>query len=658
MNYPNLFKPVKIGRTLYRNRIFSSPTGHPDVTLDGEFTEDAIAYFGRKAQGGAAAVTLGEAIVDSVYGKNHPFQLSLDYGVVRHTLARIADTVTRHGAVISIELQHSGMQATPGLVTPGFRTASDIVYGPSACLWRGREIKEMPEEIILEIIDKFANAAFFAKDMGFGMVTVHAGHGWLLHQFLTPRFNVRGDKWGGSMENRARFATEVCDAIHKRCGKDFPVEMRISGVEIVRDGYGVDEGIRIAQAIDGHADIIHVSVGSFTTQNEEDESKTFNATSPCMFKEDGMNVKYAAEIKKHVTKSLVATVGALSDPAMLEDIIATGKADIVEMARGLVCDPDLPNKARDGRDGEIVRCMRCMTCFSSLMHRGTFVCALNPASGRERELSRHLPAVKKLKVLVAGGGIGGMQAALTAAQNGHDVVLCEKGVRLGGHIRCEENVPFKKHLKEYIEQRERMIAESNIELRLGTEVTPEYARAEGADVIVAALGATPVKPLIEGIDGANVMGAQEAYSDPEKVQAPAVIIGGGMVGLELAIYLNSLGKKATVIEMEEKTDPGLNFLHLDAIMLKIREEGVAADFSVRALSIDERGVLCETPGGERRYEAGTVIYAVGQSPLTEEAAALYDCAPRFYPIGDCIAPGTIAEATSAAMMTARNIGRF
>jgi pyruvate/2-oxoglutarate dehydrogenase complex dihydrolipoamide dehydrogenase (E3) component len=242
-------------------------------------------------------------------------------------------------------------------------------------------------------------------------------------------------------------------------------------------------------------------------------------------------------------KSLVATVGALNDPAMLEDIIASGKADIVQMARALICDPDLPNKARDGREDEIGRCIRCFCCFSNLMKRGGFFCALNPVTSRERTFGRQLPAARKQKVLVAGGGVGGMQAALTAAENGHEVILCEKRERLGGAIRCEEDVPFKKHLKEYIAQRERLIAKAGIEVRLSTEVTPDYARSLNADVIVAALGAAPVKPAIDGMDGENVIAAEDAYASPGKVGRTAVIIGAGLVGTELAIYLHMLGRR-------------------------------------------------------------------------------------------------------------------
>jgi 2,4-dienoyl-CoA reductase-like NADH-dependent reductase (Old Yellow Enzyme family)/NADPH-dependent 2,4-dienoyl-CoA reductase/sulfur reductase-like enzyme len=656
MKYPNLFKPIKIGNTLFRNRIFSAPIGHPDVTLDGNFSDDAIAFYERKAQGGAAAVTLGEAIVDSVYGKRHAFQVSLDNQNVFHSLSRLADSVTRHGAAVSIELQHSGMQATPGIVTPGFCTASDIVYGPSDYELDGKKIREMPEEIILEIIEKFARAALFVKNCGFTMVTVHAGHGWLLNQFLAPRLNRRKDKWGGSTENRARFVVEVCNAIHRLCGDDFPVEVRISGSEVLEGGYGIDEGIRIAKALDGYADIIHVSVGGGI--GLPNAHLGFSITHPCMFKEDGVNVKYAAEVKKHVKKSAAATVGALSDPAMMEEIIASGKADIVEMARGLVCDPDLPSKARDGRDDEIVRCIRCFACFSDLVKHGGCFCALNPVTNRERTFGRLLPEAKKQKVLVVGGGIGGMQAALTAAENGHEVILCEKSGRLGGRIRCEENVPFKKHLKRYIEQRERLLAKAGVEVRLNTEVTPEYAKSTEADVIIAAIGADPLIPDIPGIDGANVIGAEEAFLNPAKVKSSALILGAGLVGTELAIYLHGLGKKVHIIEKTAQFNHGSNELHGMAVESKLAEEGIEVSFSTAAVKIDAGGVWCKTPAGERYYEADTVIYAVGQKPLTEEAMALYGCAAHFYPLGDCVTPGNIGDATAQAMTIARNIGRF
>ena len=651
MKYPHLFEPVIIGDTLFRNRLFAAPTGHPDVTREGNFSEDAMTYYERKAQGGAGAVTLGEAIVDSKYGKRHPYQVSLDNDAVRHNLSRLADTVSRHGAVVSIELQHSGMLATPGLVD-----AAAPVYGPSECVLGGVQVREMPEDIIREVIDKFAKAALLVKNCGFGMVTVHAGHGWLLNQFIAPRLNKRTDRWGGSAENRTRFTVEVVDAIHRLCGAGFPVEVRISGTESHDAGYGIEEGIKLARQLDGHADIIHVSVGCST--GLPDSNTVFATTHPSMFLEDGVNARFAAEVKKHVTKSRVAAVGALVDPAMMEELIATGKADIVEVARGLICDPDLPHKARDGREDEIIPCIRCMSCFSHLMAQGHFFCALNPETSRECYFERALPDSKKQKVLVVGGGIGGMQAALAAAQYGHEVILCEKSDRLGGNILCEENVPFKKHLKEYLERQARLIDRSPVELRLNTAVTPEYALSVGADVLIAALGAAPVRPDIPGISGANVLGAEAAYSDPNKVGETAVILGAGLVGLELAVYLSMLGKKVRIVEQAAEVSYGGNFLHGRAIAAQLQRFDVEVLCDTRTVEIDDGGVHCLTPESERYFEARTVIYAVGQKPLMAAAAALHSCARRFYPIGDCLATRSIGEATAAAATIARDLGRY
>ncbi len=646
MAYPNLFKPIKIGDRVFRNRIFASPTGHSDMTPDGKHSEDAVAYYARKAKGGAAAVTMGEAVVDSQYGYQYPLQIRLDGAVSMPTLARMADCVTRHGAVASIELQHAGMGASP--------TAEGFVYGPSEGIEDGVPVKEMPEEIIREIIGKFAAAARFVKNLGFGMVTVHAGHGWLLNQFFAPRINKRTDRWGGSAENRARFAVEVVDAIHELCGSGFPVEVRISGTECNEIGYGIEEGVKFAQQLDGHADIIHVSVGCSTGLTIP--HNVFSHTHPSMFMPDGVNVRFAAEVKKYVKKSKVATVGALSDPGMMEEIIASGKADIVEMARGLICDPDLPNKARDGREDEILHCMRCMSCFSNAMSKGHLFCALNPVTNRERYLERAQPHFRRQRILVVGGGISGMQAALTAARYGHEVILCEKSGRLGGKIRCEENVPFKTHLREYIETQERNIQRSAIDLRLNTEVTPAYAKSVGADAVIAALGSQAAVPPIQGMHEQCVLSAEDAFAAPDKVKDTAVIIGAGLVGLELAIYLSMLGRKVCVTEQSGTMNTNGNFLHGISVAAELRQFGIDVFYNHQAENVGEGGIWCRTPDGIEHVKGETVIYAVGQKPLAEEASALYPCAARFYMVGDCRIPGSIGEANAAAATVAMDIG--
>lgn len=648
VKYQNLFEPIRLGGTLFRNRIFASPTGHQALTLEGFVTPDVIAYYERKAVGGAAAVTVGEGVVDSKRGKGGKWHVTLDDPRASHSLHRLTDAVTRHGAVASMELQHAGMFANRDLSFLG-ASAKGIAYGPVECELNGRHILPMTEELIIETIEAFANAALFAKQCGFGMVTVHGGHGWLISQFISPFVNTRRDKWGGSVENRARLPVAIADAIHKKCGANFPVEMRISGSECHAGGYGIDEGIALARQLDGHVDLIHVSAGSHEVK------EVFTVTHPSIFLEDGVNVKYAAEIKKHV-KTPVATVGALTDPAQMEEIIASGKADVVEIARGLIAEPDLPNKARCGREDEIKKCMRCLHCFSTLLNDGQFYCAINPETSRELEVKMTPPVKNRKKVLVAGGGIGGMQAALTCARRGHEVILCEKNNRLGGVLRCEEHVPFKKKLDGYIEYQIRQLEKSAVDIRLNTEVTKALAEEIAPDVIIASLGARPIVPKIKGIDGGNVLGAEEAYLSPEKTGRRAAILGGGLVGIELGIYLAQLGRDVKIIEMLDALNDGGNFLHMLGLENEMKRYNIGVYLGTKATEINDKGVIGSGPDGEKLFEADTIIYAVGQRPLSDEALALRFCAPEFYMIGDCNIPKNIAAATSAAFTVARDIG--
>ena len=650
--YPNLFKPIKLGNTLFRNRIFASPTGYQNMTGNNILPEGAEAYYERKALGGAASVASCELIVDGELGRGGANHVCLDDPSAINPLCRIANAVAKHGAIANAELQHTGMYANRDLSFFGGE-AKGLAYGPVEFELDGRIVKEMPEDIIEHTIAKYAQAARIAKQCGFGMILIHAGHGWLLHQFLSPQLNTRKDKWGGApVENRARLLLSVCDAVRKEVGAGFPIEVRISGSECYDGGFGLDDGIAFAKQLDGHCDLIHVSAGS----HEVDE--VFSVTHPSMFLEDGCNVKYAAEIKKHV-KTPVATIGALGDPELMEDIIASGKADVVEMARSLLADPDLPIKIRTGREQKIKPCMRCLACFSSELSVGEPYCAVNPETGRELEMKYDFPKViKSKKVLIVGGGIAGMEAALTCMRRGHEVVLCEKSDTLGGAIRCEKNVPFKQKLDLYLNRQERDVKNSAIDLRMNTEVTPEFAKSIGADVIIACTGAKPIKPGISGIDGKNVLGAEYAYVHPEEVGNNVAILGAGLVGLELAVYLSMIGRKVTIVEMMDRMNDGGNFLHMPGLTRELRKYQVDVNLNTKATDIKENGVSCETADGEKFFTADTVIYAVGQAPLMEEASSLAFCAPEFYQIGDCLGAKNITNATSSAFAIARDIGRI
>jgi 2,4-dienoyl-CoA reductase-like NADH-dependent reductase (Old Yellow Enzyme family)/thioredoxin reductase len=645
IKYPHLFAPIQLCNTIFRNRIFGAPTGALDLTPDGFPVPDTCAYYEMKAMGGAANITVGQCIVDAKRGMGASNNFAFDNPLNLPSMSALANAISRHGAVASAELQHAGMFALRS------HAKGAPLYGPVACVNSyGLEVEEMPVDVILETIEAYGNAAAWAKKCGFGMVLIHGGHGWMLSQFISSKTNTRKDKWGGNSENRMRLPLAVVENIRKKAGPDFPIEFRISGSECNPNGYDIDEGIAIAKMLDGKVDLIHVSAGN------HEVPEAFVITHPTMFLPDGCNVKYAAEIKKHV-KTPVATVGALADPALMEEIIASGQADVVEVARGLIADPDLPRKARTGKEDEIKLCMRCLACFSNLMNTGHFSCAINPVIGHETDLRLEIPVAEKKKVLVVGGGIGGMQAALTAAERGHKVILCEKKGRLGGVLRCEEKVPFKKKLGDYLDNQVRMISRAPIDVHLNTEVTPELAFEIGADVIIAALGSRPIKPDIPGIDGANVIGAVEVYGDAEKVGKKVIVLGGGLVGVELGIYLRQLSRDVTIVEMLPELNFGENFMHGRGLGFQIKDNDIKTILSTKAVEINEKGAVCEGPEGKIVLEADTLVYAVGQQPLWEETNALRFCAPEFHQIGDCLVPKNIQAATSAAFHIARDIGR-
>ena len=644
LKYPHLFEPIVLGGTVFRNRVFSSPQGFYNLGPESYPNEACAAFFARKAEGGVASVCIGDCIVDGKTGTHYPFLMRIDESDSLPGFAEYASQVSRRGAVASVELSHAGIYAQ------AVAARGDPVYGPVEMEGQYGHVLEMPESEIERIIGCYAKAAAFAKGAGCGMVTIHGGHGWMLAQFMSKTLNTRKDKWGGpDIENRMRFSIEVCKAIRKACGKNFPIEFRMSGSECYEGGYDIDEGVEFAKRLDGVVDLIHVSAG------HHQQMDAMIITHPTMFCEDGCNAKYAREIKKHV-KTPVATVGAFTDPAMMEEVIASGGADVVEFARQSLADPDFVNKARTGKEEEINRCMRCMSCFASTGAGRHFYCAINPETGHELEYRAMPPVTDKKTVLVAGGGVGGMEAALTAAKRGHRVVLCEKGPKLGGVLLCEDKVPFKTHLKEYLERQAMLCARYGVEIRLNTPVTPEYAVAQKADVLIAALGARPVKPPVEGIEGPNVFAAEEVYTDPEKAGKKVVILGAGLVGIEMAIFLAGMGKEPTLVEIAAGPNLENAAMHAMAVMKELRERKIPMRLNTKATKIRPDGVEIEGREGKGFLEADTVIYAAGMRALSDEAVALSQCAPEFTMLGDCRTPKNIIAATQSAHTAAMLIG--
>jgi 2,4-dienoyl-CoA reductase-like NADH-dependent reductase (Old Yellow Enzyme family)/thioredoxin reductase len=637
--FPNLFSPLKIGGITLKNRIISAPMTFPMLTADGCLTPEAIAFYELRAKGGAAVVTVSEVIVHSATGKYYPVQVLLDAPNAKDSLAACARAVKRHGAIASIEFSHGGKYAL---------TEDAVPYGPGDETDGSRlTVRQMPLSVINEIIEAYGRAAAICKDAGFEMLLIHAGHGWLLQQFLSPAVNKRVDEYGGSLHNRARLTLRVLDRVREEVGDDFPIELRISACEYIDGGYSFEDIIEFSKLVESKIHLLQVSTGS--------HEGSFDKTHPSMFMERGINVHYAEKIKKHVGIP-VSTIGALNEPEMMENIIDQGRADVVVMARALLADPYLPKKAYTGRDDEIVRCCRCFTCMAERMTTGLRICALNPIIGSEYESMFAYSPTEPKKVLIAGGGPAGMQAALTAARRGHQVILCEKSGELGGALKTERGISFKEDLFKFIKTKELLIRKSGVQLHLNTEVTPEYAESQKPDVLIVAVGSEPVLPSIPGIEGENVILVDHLRDNWDRVGKKVVILGGGMAGCETAVYLAKEGREVTVVEMLDDVCRDANNRHRPLLLEQLYVHNIRCLTGTKGIEINTKGLVCvNKEGKELLLEADTIVCAVGRRPLADVAFKLRDCAPEVVEIGDCVKPAQVTQAVFRGHYAAMDI---
>ena len=633
--YPLLTSPIVLGRVTFRNRMFSAPMGATDITADCSLGPRSVGFYELRAKGGAAAVTVSELVVHPETDASHMLHLDLATPGNLASHAYTADAICRHGAVPSIELSHSGQYAGTYLADRKLQ-ASLCQYGPSDGVRPdGTPVKGLTGEQIQDIVQAYGEKAGLAKRAGYGMVMVHGGHGWLLNQFLSPYFNHRTDEYGGSLENRTRIVREVLKEIRKNVGSDFPIEFRMSGSEMFDGGYGLEEGCRIAEAIQDDVDLVHVSAGSY-------QFGFFHTHLP-MFAPHGENVGLAAEIKKHVNKP-VATIGAINDPQMMEDILESGKADVIYMARELLADPFLPQKVEAGKEEEIVHCLRCFTCMAERKATGTRRCSVNPLVGREAEGMEVTPAPRKKKVLVAGGGVAGLEAAITAARRGHTVKLYEKTDQLGGILKGEQAIPFKKEMYELGLTLGRSARKEGVQVFLNQAVTPSLVREEAPDALILAVGSTPLVPPLPGIHGENVIFVNNLYLEEGKVGDTVIVLGGGLAGCECAVHLSQKGKKVHLVEMGDMLAPDCNIRHRPALMQKIGE-GVTVHLNTVGQEVRGNSLVIKNADGMEGFiKAGTVICAVGQKANRADVVALRETAPFVREVGDCVRPANITKA--------------
>jgi 2,4-dienoyl-CoA reductase-like NADH-dependent reductase (Old Yellow Enzyme family)/NADPH-dependent 2,4-dienoyl-CoA reductase/sulfur reductase-like enzyme len=650
--FPNLFSPMKVGTHTYKNRVLASPIFcGPFVLLP--FLSDVL-YHGMesRAKGGCAHVIVGETPVNFEYANKDPFP-PIDFANFNDPAFSKFNAITKvakqYGANILIELNHCGSArlSLPELKNP---------IGPVAYVREdGAKIEAVDEAMMQSICDDHILCAKFMKAAGFDGVVLHCGHGWLFHEFLSARTNTRTDEYGGSLENRAKFPLRVIKAVREAMGKDFIIDIRVSGDERTEHGMGVDETAAFCKMFESMVDLIDVSVGLY---RDPVLSGMFNS----LFEPHGLNADYSAAIKK-VVSIPVSVVGGINTPELAEKLIAEGKCDSVSLGRQLTADPNFAIKAETGRESDIARCMRCFKCLPGQLEgvmddlESLFGCTVNPTAFLYDKAILESKPNGVRNVLVIGGGIAGMEAAVVASDQGHNVTLVEKSDKLGGLLKFADTDSYKGDLKEFKDLMVRRVSERKIKVITGKEIAPEDLAAYKADQIIVAVGSTPVKPPIQGID--NAIRALDTYYSLDQVGHKVVMVGGGLVGSEAGLNLVKNGREVMIVEMLDKVAPDSYPFHREALVHEM-DKKLKYRTGLKVTSIGKDGVTTLDKAGKEEFIPGdTIVYALGMRANSKDAGALEEAAKALnipvHQVGDCIRAAKVYEAVKQGYLAAMAI---
>ncbi|MEZ7898856.1 MAG: FAD-dependent oxidoreductase [Flaviflexus sp.] len=628
MRFPNLFSPININGVVSKNRIVAPPTG--------DFFED-------KALGGAGIVIAGHAIVEpgrsSFASPDEPDAFSkYEAEATRRRILKIHQA----GARASIEIFHGGLHAR----------VKDFARGPVSFVREdGTEVRGMTRSDMDEVLEHWARTAWNAKDLGFDMLFLHFGHGWLPAQFLSPRNNTRTDEYGGSIENRARFPLEILKAVREAVGPGFPIDMRISAFEWMDNSIEFEDVLQFIKWAEKYIDAVQISAGVDIGIEGNVHLATTN------FSQRMPNAHWAAEVKKHVNIK-VGVVGAILNPDDAEELIASGAADLVALGRALIADPNWPRKAQEGREDEIVPCIRCLQCYHISTNRRHVGCSVNPRFWNEEFIPRTpSPTSAKKRLVVVGGGPAGIVGAMTAADRGHEVILLEKSNDLGGQLRWIAKEHYKEDIADYFAYLLRAIDRSTVDVRLGVDATPQLVSELEPDALMLAIGATELVPPIPGLDLPHVYLANESVVDDVELGDRVVVIGAGQIGTEMALELAELEKKnVVVVDLADKFAGKGNALYREGLRQKLAATpNLSFHFNSVCKEITPAGVQIKAPEEDVFLDSDNVILAVGMRPLRNEAQGFYGITPETVMVGDCVTPRIIQDAVYEAYSYAINL---
>ncbi len=636
-----LFEPISIGKMILKNRIVFPPIGTRFANVSGEVTNYDIEHYRVRALGGTSLLIVPWVLVDTTTQKKIG-RHRLDSDEYIRGMNEIVKAVHKEDCKIAIQLSHGGRAVTSEEIIPGKQAVapSDAYCPPFKTTARALNVNE-----IKDLETKFAQASLRAKMAGFDAVEYHAASGYLLSQFLSPYVNRRNDAYGGTPEKRTTFMANIIEKTRNLVGDEYPLMVRISGDEFVEGGLTLEDNRFIAKRLAASSvDCIDVTMGIV---------ESYHKAMPPMAVPPAAYIHLAEGIKKAVGIPVIG-VGRINDPILANQIIRDGKADLVAMGRALLADPDLPNKAQRGEFDDIRPCIYCNRCEMATSDNVHIKCTVNPNLGNEYDYKIE-PTHHPKRILIIGGGIAGMIAALTASRRGHIVELYERGPSLGGQLELSSIPPHKEEMTRLLNYLRTQIGKSNVSVHLNTEATQELVQRKGADTIINATGAEPITPKMPGLGGSNVIYSWDALRGAE-TKREVIVVGGGMVGCETAEYLATKGKNVKIVEM--LPDLGLDMEPFTKIFIleRFSELCVKTYVSTMVTSIEKDGVeIIDNKWRRQKIKGDTIVIAVGSAPNDRLYNELKEKTGEIFNIGDSKKPSRILEAIHEATYIACKI---